>query len=92
MAGALARVETTACANEGKQICHDAMNTLAPKPALPAKVYLRRGDVEKAVGGQRQMMALESTGKLRGIKLPGYTTLHFIRADVQAVLDEMWGR
>jgi hypothetical protein len=63
----------------------------AAKPLLPAKVYLRRADVEKAVGGQRQMMALESTGKLRGVKLPGYTQSHFVRAEVQAVLDEMWG-
>lgn len=68
------------------------MTPLTEKPTLPAKVYLRRGDVEKAVGGDRQMRALEAAGKIRGVPLPGYTQLHYVRADVQAVLDEMWGK
>jgi hypothetical protein len=68
-----------------------ALNSQLPKPVLPAKVYLRRADVEKAVGGARQLDALIATRKLSGTQLPGYTQLHFIRAEVQAVIDEMWG-
>lgn len=66
------------------------MPPVSEKPVLPAKVYLRRAEVEKAVGGARQLNALLATAKLRGVTLPGYKQLHFVRADVQAVLDAMW--
>lgn len=68
------------------------MTSLTPKPTLPSKIYLRRADVEKAVGGDRQMKALEAAGKIRGVRLTGYTQFHYVRAEVQAVLDEMWGK
>lgn len=61
------------------------------RPELPDKVYLRRGDVEKAVGGWRQLRMLETTGRLKGTPLPGYKQVHFVRAEVQAVLAELWG-
>lgn len=67
------------------------MTPTIPKPVLPAKVYLRRKDVESAVGGDKQLLHLLAAEKLRGVQLPGYTQLHFVRADVQRVIDEMWG-
>lgn len=67
------------------------MTPTAEKPVLPAKVYLRRKDVERAVGGEKQLLHLIAAKKLNGVVLPGYTRLHFMRADVQRILDEQWG-
>lgn len=61
-----------------------------PKPVLPAKVYLRRKEVEGAVGGERQLQALERAGRVRPIVLPGYRTKHYVRAEVQRALDELF--
>lgn len=59
-------------------------------PVLPHKVYLRRKEVEAAVGGWRQLLALERAGHLRRHYLPGYTRAHYARAEVQAVLDRLF--
>lgn len=64
----------------------------APKPILPAKVYLMRGDLKRAFGGWRQVANLIRAGRIREVLLPGYKRAHFIRAEVQAVLDEMHGQ
>lgn len=68
------------------------MTTTITRPALPAKVYLRRKEVEIVVGGERQLNALLAQGRLQPVRLPGYTRAHFARAAVQAVLDELFGR
>ena len=60
-------------------------------PSLPSKVYLRRKEVETAVGGRRQREALESTGKLRPIRLPGYDHKHYVRAEVQSLIASLMG-
>lgn len=60
-------------------------------PTLPAKIYLRRKEVETAVGGRRQREALEAAGHLKPVRLPGYEHAHYIRGDVQAVLDNLFG-
>lgn len=62
------------------------------KPVLPSQLYLRRSDVQRVVGGWRKLSALMSLGKLRTVKLPGYKKGHFVRAEVQAVLDEAYGK
>ncbi len=59
---------------------------------LPQKVWLRRKEVETAVGGRRQLEALERTGVLRGVVLPGYKLKRFPRAAVQGILAELAGR
>jgi len=60
-------------------------------PELPQKVYLRRKEVCAAVGGRRQLAALERAGKVRAIRLPGYTRQHYTRASVTAALAELGG-
>jgi hypothetical protein len=60
-------------------------------PALPAKVYLRRKEVEAVVGGWRQLAALEAAGRVQRVILPGYTRAHYPRAQVQAVLVALYG-
>ena len=59
---------------------------------LPQKVWLRRKEVEVAVGGRRQLEALERSGALTGVVLPGYKQRRFARAAVQGVLVELGGR
>ena len=59
-------------------------------PILPSKVYLRRKEVETAVGGRRQREALEASGRLRAVRLPGYTHKHYPRASVASLLAELW--
>mgnify|MGYP003652941914 CR=1 FL=1 len=68
------------------------MNAPAAPVLLPAKVYLRRKEVESVVGGWRQLAALEAAGRLRRIILPGYTRAHYARAEVQAVLLALYGQ
>ncbi len=65
--------------------------SLPMHPSLPPKVYLRRKEVEAVVGGRRQREALEATGKLRAIRLPGYDHKHYIRAEVQSVIATLLG-
>lgn len=65
--------------------------SIARVPDLPAKVYLRRKEVEAVVGGWRQLAALEAAGKLSRQILPGYTRAHYARAEVQAVLVTLYG-
>ena len=67
------------------------MNPTTP-PQLPRKVYLRRKEVQDAVGGARQFQCLERSGELRGVRLPGYTFKHYPRAAVQAVLEKLFGK
>ena len=68
------------------------MSTTTPLPLpLPNKVYLRRKEVEAAVGGRRQLDLLEKTGQLRGVRLPGYDRKHYARATVQIVLVRLFG-
>lgn len=56
-------------------------------PSLPPKIYLRRKDVIAAVGGRRQLQRLELSKALRRYHLPGYSRAHYLRAEVQAVLN-----
>jgi hypothetical protein len=59
-------------------------------PALPSKVYLRRKEVEAAVGGRWQLRLLVQSGRLQGVRLPGYRRLHFVRAQVARTLEQLW--
>lgn len=60
-------------------------------PELPAKIYLTRKEVLKAVGGRVQLEMLEAAKKLKRRFLPGYTRAHYLRADVKRVLDDLGG-
>jgi hypothetical protein len=59
---------------------------------LPHKVWLRRKEVESAVGGRRQLETLERSGTLTGVVLPGYKQRRFARAAVQEILGSLGGR
>jgi hypothetical protein len=60
------------------------------KIEIPQKVYLRRKEVERIVGGRRQLEALLRAGQLRGVRLPGYALMHYPRASVCAVMDTLF--
>lgn len=61
-------------------------------PTLPLKIWLRRKEVESAVGGRRQLESLERSGTLTGTVLPGYQHKRFARAKVQDVLTALGGK
>lgn len=58
------------------------MINTSDKIEIPQKVYLRRKEVERIVGGRRQLEALLRAGQLRGVRLPGYALMHYPRAMV----------
>lgn len=59
---------------------------------LPPQIWLRRKQVEAAVGGRRQLETLERSGALTGTVLPGYQHKRFARAKVQEILATLGGK
>ena len=58
-------------------------------PELPNKIYLSRSDVARALGGRRQLEAVERQGLLARHYPAGYVRARYVRGEVKKVIDAL---